>query len=122
MVFQRGRCWVFCSINSDIHLIISKLASKPVYYLVMEDFKSIAILGRQPALGVAELESLYGEDNVMPLGSNSLLKLPTEDIAFKKLGGTLKLARILTPLPSTKWHDIEKYLVEKIPGYMQYVP
>lgn len=29
--------------------------------------RSIAILGRQPAIGMAELESLYGEA-VMPIG------------------------------------------------------
>jgi hypothetical protein len=38
--------------------------------------KSIAILGRQPALGIAELESLYGAENTQPFGQSAcLLKL-----------------------------------------------
>jgi hypothetical protein len=35
--------------------------------------ETLCILGRQPALGIAELESLYGADNLRPVGSTAAL-------------------------------------------------
>jgi tRNA G10 N-methylase Trm11 len=84
--------------------------------------KSIAILGRQPKLGIAELESLYGANHLRPLHDAALLDVPTQDISFKRLGGTLKLGQILTVLPNTKWQDILQYLLDKVPEHMQYQP
>jgi tRNA G10 N-methylase Trm11 len=84
--------------------------------------KSIAILGRQPKLGIAELESLYGASHIRPLQDAALLDIPTKDISFKRLGGTLKLGQILTVLPNTRWQDILQYLLDKIPEHMQYQP
>ena len=57
--------------------------------------KSICILGRQPALGLAELESLYGAEHVRPLAGHALLDVPAEDIDFRRLGGTIKVARTI---------------------------
>jgi tRNA G10 N-methylase Trm11 len=90
----------------------------------MTDFKakSICILGRQPALGLAELESLFGADHVRPLGEHALLDISAEDINFKRLGGTIKTARILTTLPYTDWKKIVSYLRDTIPEHMQYMP
>lgn len=88
----------------------------------MEDYQSVAILGRQPALGLAELESLYGPDNLSPIAGGALLKLPTEDIAFKRLGGTIKLAKLLFVLPTTNWPEIERYLLKTIPQHLVHVP
>jgi hypothetical protein len=53
----------------------------------MSEFKpkSLCILGRQPALGLAELESLYGANRVQPLNSAALLDIATKDINFKRL-------------------------------------
>jgi tRNA G10 N-methylase Trm11 len=87
----------------------------------MEDFgaKSICILGRQPALGLAELESLYGEAHVRRLDSHALLDLTAEDINFELLGGTIKTARILAVLPMTDWRKLSDYLAEKVPPYVK---
>lgn len=92
--------------------------------MVMSDFeiKSLCILGRQPALGLAELESLYGANNVKPAGEAAFLNIPAEDINFKRLGGTIKTARVLSTLPYTGWPRIAKYLIEKIPEHLQHVP
>jgi len=70
----------------------------------MERFepKTVCILGRQPALGLAELESLYGAEHVRPLDGHALLDVPAEEINFKRLGGTIKVARILASLPGAK--------------------
>lgn len=84
--------------------------------------KSIAILGRQPALGIAELESLYGADALLPFGEQAcLIDMDSEDIDFDRLGGSIRIAKILTPLPSNNWNEIEKYLLKKTPEHAKYI-
>jgi len=85
--------------------------------------QSIAILGRQPALGIAELESLFGADHISAFGQHHcLLDIDAASIPFNRLGGAIKLARILTPLPSTNWRDIENYLVDTVSKHAAYIP
>ena len=79
-------------------------------------------MGRQPALGVAELESIYGAGHVRRLPAAALLDLDVNDINFKRLGGTIKLAKVLTILPTTKWPQLEKYLVQTVPEHLKYLP
>ena len=81
--------------------------------------KSVCILGRQPALGLAELESLYGAEHVQPIDGAALLDIDAPDINFKRLGGTIKVARTLAALPSTGWVDIKKYLLDNVPGHLK---
>lgn len=81
------------------------------------------ILGRQPALGLAELESLYGANNLRPVGNEAaLLDIEASAVDFDRLGGSIKLARVLTVLETTNWRDIETYLTKTIPDHLQYVP
>ncbi len=85
--------------------------------------QTLAILGRQPALGIAELESLFGSENVVPVGKQAvLLDIDPKEVTFNRLGGTMKLAKLLTSIPSTHWPDIENYLASMIPEHLQYVP
>jgi tRNA G10 N-methylase Trm11 len=84
--------------------------------------KSVCVLGRLPALGAAELESLYGAEHVRLIDGAVLLDIPAEEINFKQLGGTIKVARILSELPYTSWNKLAKYLIDKIPEHLQYVP
>jgi tRNA G10 N-methylase Trm11 len=84
--------------------------------------KTICILGRQPEIGLAELESLYGAEHIKPLSGAALLDVEAGEINFRRLGGTVKVARILTILETSKWADLEKYLINKIPNHLQYVP
>lgn len=85
--------------------------------------QSLVILGRQPALGLAELESLYGANTLRPIGREAAcLDVPAADIQFSRLGGSIKLAKILTTLNTTNWQDIESYLTKTIPTHLQYVP
>ncbi len=90
----------------------------------MEDFepKSLAILGRQPALGLAELENLYGAERLRRLPGAALLDIPASEINFKRLGGTLKVARLLTILPGPAWADAYEYLAGNIPKHLQSLP
>lgn len=57
---------------------------------------TICILGRQPALGLAELEALYGADAVRPVGASAAVVDTT--ITFKRLGGSQKAGTILTTI------------------------
>jgi hypothetical protein len=84
--------------------------------------KSVCVLGRLPALGAAELESLYGDEHVRLIDGAVLLDIPAEEINFKQVGGTIKVARILSELPYTSWNKLAKYLIDKIPEHLEYVP
>lgn len=86
-------------------------------------FPSILILGRQPALGLAELESLYGAQAIKPIGTNAVLvNVAPEDIAFSRLGGSIKLAKVLTELDFTDWSKTVDYLVQNVPKHLDYLP
>lgn len=70
------------------------------------------ILGRQPAIGLAELESLYGAELLQYLGTNTaLLDMPTSSIDFNRLGGTMKLGQVLKIV---KKESLDKELRELI--------
>jgi len=74
----------------------------------------IAILGRQPAISVAELERLYGADSVAWLSDESA-KVSNENFDFERLGGSRKAGRIITEFPGLKW----PFLSEKIATHYQ---
>jgi tRNA G10 N-methylase Trm11 len=87
--------------------------------------QSIAILGRQPALGHAELESLFGADLVQPVGPRdmaALLDVDTETINFRRLGGAIKLARVISRVDSADWQKIERHLKQMVTDNLQYTP
>lgn len=81
----------------------------------------ISILGRQPALGIAELESLYGSKVLTPLDTFACV-IDTAHIDFSRLGGTQKLGKILTVLPTNNWPDIIKYISDSLPQYLHNIP
>lgn len=83
---------------------------------------TVAILGRQPALGLAELESLYGADNVQPLPGAALVSVIPADFPMDRLGGTMKAAKLLTFLPFTDWEKIEAYLAMALPKHVPVIP
>ncbi len=85
--------------------------------------QSLVILGRQPQLGVAELESLYGTAALRPIGDYAVVAdKPVDDIAFSRLGGAVKLCRVLTTLDTTHWGDIQAYLIEQSPKHAAMLP
>lgn len=80
-------------------------------------------MGRQPELGLAELESLYGADKVRRIGEDAaLIEVDPCALAFPRLGGSIKLAKLLTVLDTTNWGEIEKFGIDTIPSHVQYVP
>jgi tRNA G10 N-methylase Trm11 len=71
----------------------------------------ITILGRQPALGMAELEQLYGSGSVKWFGTTSAL-VDTDDFDFERLGGSQKAGRVVAELRGD-WHGVSMKLVSK---------
>ena len=66
----------------------------------------LCTLGRQPKLGLAELESLFGADAVHSLGNQAaLLDIPSTAINHRRLGGAIKVAKLITTLPGINWMD-----------------
>ena len=81
------------------------------------------ILGRLPALGMAELESLYGAENVKLVGTQAVIvDVDPCLLAFDRLGGSVKFCKVLTELETTNWHEIEKFLVKVSPGHSERLP
>lgn len=69
----------------------------------------IAILGRQPALGIAELERLYG-DVTWFTTETAIIK--TDDFDLSRLGGTQKAGRILAEIDGGDWKKASQKIVQ----------
>lgn len=81
------------------------------------------VLGRQPALGLAELESLYGRGKIKPIGTKAVIvDVDPCLLAFDRLGGSTKFTKLLTSLATTDWKQIEKFLVQVSPDHSQQMP
>lgn len=84
---------------------------------------SLAILGRQPALGLAELESLYSSNRVRPVGRQAAwLDLEACLVDFPRLGGTIKLCKVLATLDTVQWKDVEHFLLDVSPAHSEHMP
>ncbi len=71
----------------------------------------IAILGRQPALGVAELEQLYGAESVRWFSDSSAI-VDSSRFDFNRLGGTQKAGRVVAEL-SGNWQKVSMRIVRE---------
>lgn len=69
----------------------------------------ITILGRQPALGMAELERLYGAKSVRWFSDMSAI-VESDDFDFERLGGSQKAGRVVAEL-SGDWRRVSMKLV-----------
>ena len=80
--------------------------------------QSVLILGRQPELGLAEVESLYGAAAVRPVGDQAVVvDIDPCLLAFDRLGGAVKFCKLLTILATVKWPAIETFLRQVAPGH-----
>lgn len=83
------------------------------------DNKSICILGRLPGISTAELESLYGYSKIEKISDEAVIvDIPADEIDFARLGGTIKLTKLLYIFDHTDWGRITDYLVEVIPEHI----
>ena len=61
--------------------------------------KTVAILGRQPAISVAELESKFGSESIESIDKNiAYLNIDADSIQINQLGGVVKLGNVITDL------------------------
>lgn len=82
----------------------------------------IAILGRQPELGIAELESILGSDCLKPIPGAVVIEKEVSGVPFFRFGGLMKLAKVLNVLETTQWRDIEEYLINACVEHSASVP
>lgn len=68
----------------------------------------IAILGRQPAISIAELEALFGRASWLSAHS-ALFEAELPDV--ERLGGALKLGRVVFDVPTSDWRRISTKIV-----------
>ncbi len=85
--------------------------------------QSLVILGRQPAISLAELESLFGSDAITPLsGGAALVDFDLQKYDTAQLGGTQKIAEHLDTLPYSDWKRIRSHLKTSLPSYLNSLP
>lgn len=69
----------------------------------------IAILGRQPAIGMAELERVFGD---VTWFSDSTAVAKAESFDIEKFGGIVKAGRVVAELPRGDWRQASMKLVQ----------
>lgn len=79
---------------------------------------SLFILGRQPAIGRAELESLLGSEHIQPISPSVIFSdISPESVDFARLGGSVKLAEqigvLKQPIMSSLHLSLEKLVLER---------
>jgi tRNA G10 N-methylase Trm11 len=80
----------------------------------------IAILGRQPKLALAELESLYGAGHVRPIGVHAAAI--DAQVTPGRLGGVIRLAEPLQEFPTTDWRRLATHVTDMLPEYIASLP
>ncbi len=72
---------------------------------------TLTILGRQPALGIAELERSFGAENVYKLSSESI-EIKKDGFDIRRFGGVPKAGKILFELPGNNWNKNSQKIIE----------
>lgn len=83
----------------------------------------IAILGRQPEIGVAELESILSSDAVIRTFQPCFAEINVSysDIWANRLGGAIKIVEVINTLDTTDWRSVEKHLINHAIEHEPYV-
>lgn len=71
----------------------------------------IAILGRQPALGIAELERVFGGKNVT-LVSPQTVCIKSESFEVQRFGGVLKAGKVIMEISGTNWSQVNQKIIQ----------
>ena len=71
----------------------------------------ITILGRQPEIGIAELESVFGGQNVRVLGREAAI-VKTNKLNVSHFGSILKSGEIVFEVNSRDWRAVSKRICE----------
>lgn len=85
--------------------------------------KSVFILGRQPAIGRAELESLFGSEHTEPWGEHALaVDIAPSDVDFTRIGSSIRLCKSVDTCNVTSWPQVAKQLAHELPRYLDTMP
>ena len=71
----------------------------------------IAILGRQPDLGVAELERVFGPKSIRVL-SNQSVSIECDDFEIQHFGGVPKAGKFVFELQKSEWHHVSQKIAQ----------
>ena len=71
----------------------------------------ITILGRQPALGLAELERVFGGKSVKPASGESAT-VDIDNIDIQRFGGILKAGVIIDKISGNDWQHVSNQIVK----------
>lgn len=82
----------------------------------------ICILGRQPALGLAELESCFGSEAIQSVQPGIALLNVDAEPDFNRLGGIQKAARLLTNIEHTDIDKASRFIQKSAPDHLQHLP
>jgi len=85
-------------------------------------YKSLFILGRQPAIGRAELESLLGADHVQPIGQHMASDVSADEIDFARIGSSIRIAKVLGTIDATDWQKVMRTASEALSKQLDYLP
>jgi len=74
----------------------------------------IAVMGRQPEIAVAELESVLGSENIIRTFKPCFAEINSEfNLSWaNRLGGSIKIIEVIESVNSTDWRTIEKVLID----------
>jgi tRNA G10 N-methylase Trm11 len=76
---------------------------------------NIFLLGRQPNLGIAELESVFSSDKIKLVSDNAVTYDGNlEKDIIKKLGGVQKIGTVIGETGNMSWPQIEDYIKKDI--------
>ncbi len=78
-------------------------------------YQSLLILGRQPPISLAELESIFGANNLLPYGqTTALINQPYQEVRLDCLGGTLKVCQVLAQTQTTSWNSVAELVSDEV--------
>lgn len=83
----------------------------------------ICILGRQPEFGLAELESRFGAERILPLGLTAAkVEVEFDDVPAHLLGSVVKIAKPITTFETTDWALLLDTCRRELPAYFENLP
>jgi len=71
----------------------------------------ISVLGRQPLLGLAELERVFGGQNVKS-PAKLIALINTESFDIQQIGGSLKAGKVVLETPTSDWHILSQKIIQ----------
>lgn len=71
----------------------------------------LAILGRIPAISIAELERVFGAEAIKPFSDMTAL-VETNTLDVQTLGGIIKAGRVVLTIRASSWSEVSKKIIQ----------